>query len=106
MRRAALVVLLLIAHAIPSAQAPQVPQTPAGPDAVAKLLGDLQHALSSGGAEPVRALIAPSVAPAIVEQISALVRGSTNPSVFVRERTRVPAGSGFDIAADVLIARG
>jgi len=54
----------------------------------------------------VRALTAPSVSAAIVEQVSTLVRGSTNPAVTVRERTRRPSANGFDVAADVLIARG
>ena len=103
MRRIAIVLFVLIAHAIPFAE---TQQTSAPGDAVSQLLAELQRALGSGGAESVRALITPNVAPAVVEQISALIRGSTNPSVVVRERTRRPSATGFDVAADVLIARG
>lgn len=102
MRRFAIAVVVLVAHLAPAAQ---VPQTPPGPDAVSRLLTDLQNALR-GNADDIRALAAPNIAPSIIGYMSELTRASAASSVIVRERTRRPAATGFDVAADVLFEQG
>jgi hypothetical protein len=88
------------------AAASRLPAQVAQPDAVARLLSDLETALASGDATRLTALESPALAPDIVNGIARSVVAGPDATVAVRERTRRRTSEGVDVLADVFLGHG
>lgn len=104
MRLTLLTLLVFALHAAPSAAPLQ--DRPLQADGIVRLLSDLEGAITSGRIEDFRSLAAASISPSAVEVFAVTATGTPVGTAVVRERTRRPAGLGYDVLADVLVARG
>ena len=104
MRRVLFAAVVLALQSASAAQSTAVRPQPA--DAVVRLLEDLQKALQRGRAEDLRALASESLPAADADRLARTVAGGPATGAVVRERARRPAGSGYEVLADVLISRG
>jgi hypothetical protein len=106
MRRTTLALGLGIALMMGVTAAIRVSGQGAQPDAVARLLSDLETALASGDATRLTALESPALAPDTVNGIARSVVAGPDRTVAVRERTRRPTPEGADVLADVFLGHG
>ncbi len=104
MRRALLVVCVLVLQGASSAQTPAV--RPQAADPIVRLLEDLEKALQRGRVEDLRALGAATLATDDAERLARTVAGGPATGAIVRERARRAARDGFEVLADVLVSHG
>ena len=71
-----------------------------------RLLADLESALAANRPGDLRALAAPSIAPADLTAMDQSFARGTIVGATVRERARRAVGNGFEVLADVLVSRG
>jgi hypothetical protein len=106
MRRTTLALGLGIALAMGATSAIRPAAQGAQPDAVARLLSDLETALASGDATRLTALEVPALPPDTVNGIARSVVAGPGATVAVRERTRRRTAEGADVLADVFLGHG
>jgi hypothetical protein len=106
MRRTTLALGLGIALVMGATAAIRPPAQVAQPDAVARLLSDLETALASGDATRLTAIESPALAPDIVNGIARSVVAGPDATVAVRERTRRQTPEGTEVLADVFLGHG
>src|SRR5580693_2963748 len=106
MRRTTLALGLGIALVMGATSAIRPAAQGAQPDAVARLLSDLETALASGDATRLTALEAPTLAPDTVNGIARSVVAGPGATVTVRERARRRTPEGADVLADVFLGHG
>jgi hypothetical protein len=106
MRRLALAFGLGIALMMGATAAIRPPAPFAQPDAVARLLADLETALASGDPTRLTALESPALSPDTVNGIARSVVAGPDATVTVRERTRRPTPDGTEVLADIFLGHG
>ena len=104
MRLCAAILFVGILHAAPAAR--QVQDRPLQADGIVRLLFDLEHAIATGRLEEFREIAIGTIPKAAVERFGTAARGGDDSRAIVRERSRQPQGSGYDVVADVLVSRG
>lgn len=99
MKRLAILAIVVVLHARPSAQGlASAPQS----DGIGRLLAKLEQAIGSGRADDFRAIAAPAISQALIDRFAAGAPGAAR--AIVKERLRRPKGAGYDIVADVLVS--
>jgi hypothetical protein len=106
MRRTTLALGLGIALVAGATAATRPSAQGAQPDAVTRLLSDLETALASGDATRLTPLEAPALAPDTVNGIARSVVAGPGAAVSVRERTRRRTPEGAEVLADVFLGHG
>jgi hypothetical protein len=106
MRRTTLALGLGIALVMGATAGIRLPAQIAQPDAVARLLSDLQTALASGNATRLTALESPALSPDTVNGIARSVVTGPDATVTVRERARRPTAEGTEVLADIFLGHG
>src|SRR5262245_61839426 len=99
---AALAILLL--HSLPPVQAQQS-ERPAPPDAIVRLLANLEQALAAGNLDAFRAMSSPSLPDVAIMRFQLAVRGGPGARAILRERSRRAVGDEVEVIADLLISR-
>ncbi len=103
MRRLIIAAIVLLSQAGQAAQSPQI--TGAQVDGIARLLVDLERAISRGGEADFRAIATTAIPQAAVARFDLAAAGGPGAHAVIRERLRRPTGAGYDIVVDVLISR-
>ena len=96
---AALAIILL--HSMPPVRA----QQSATPDAVIRLLANLENVLAGGNVDAFRAIATPSVPDLAVMRFQMATRGGPGARAILRERSRRAIGDDVEVIADLLISR-
>src|SRR6187402_2949163 len=96
---AALAIILL--HSLPPVRA----QQSVTPDAVVRLLANLENVLAGGNVDAFRAIATPLVPDLAVMRFQMATRGGPGARAILRERSRRPIGDDVEIIADLLISR-
>ena len=104
MRLFAAILFVGILHAAPAAR--QVQDRPLQADGIVRLLLDLEHAIATGRLEEFREIALATIPEAAVARFGTAARGGDDSRAIVRERSRQPQDSGYDVVADVLVSRG
>jgi hypothetical protein len=104
--RLALAVGLGIALVMGATAASRPPDASAQPDAVARLLADLETALASGDPTRLTALESPALSPDTVNGIARSVVAGPDATVTVRERMRRATPEGTEVLADIFLGHG
>jgi len=79
---------------------------PTQADGIVRLLADLENALTSGRVEDFRALASPAISGEDEARFSRTAGTTAGATAIVRERSRRPVGTAFEVIADLLISRG
>jgi hypothetical protein len=98
------VALLAVAAAVAGARADQ--QRPLQADPVVRLLADLEAAVLSGRVEDFRALASPGISTDSTAVFERAIAQGPATSITIRERTRQPKETGYEIIAEALIGHG
>ena len=98
---AALAIILL--HSLPPVRAQQS-ERPV-PDAVVRLLSNLENVLAAGNLDAFRAIATPSVPDLAVMRFQMATRGGPGARAILRERSRRAIGEDVEVIADLLISR-
>jgi len=101
MKRLAILAIVVLLHAHPSAQGVQSAATPT--DGIGRLLLKLEHAIGSGRADEFRAIAAPAISQGLIDRFT--TTAGVEMRAVVRERLRRPKGAGYDILVDVLVSQ-
>jgi len=97
----------LLVAALQATSLAQVGQDrPTQADGIVRLLADLENALTSGRVEDFRALASPAMPVAAVDSFTRAAGSTTGAAAIVRERSRRPIGTSYEVVADLLISRG
>ena len=94
---------LLVATALAASVSAQTPAPPMQADPVVRLLAELEKALQTGRLGDIDAVTSVDLPPEAFAHIDRLLGTAAPSSIVVRERTRGPGGTGFDVLADVLV---
>ncbi|HVQ42025.1 MAG TPA: M1 family aminopeptidase [Vicinamibacterales bacterium] len=96
---AALAIILL--HSLPPVRAQQT----VTPDAVVRLLANLENVLAGGNVDAFRAIATPLVPDLAVMRFQMAARGGPGARAILRERSRRAIGDDVEVIADLLISR-
>jgi hypothetical protein len=105
MRRVLLALCVLALQSASGFTAQSTSVQPQKPDAIGRLLRDLEQALQRGRAEDLRALTASGLPTEDADRLARTVAAGPPTAAFVRERARRQAENGYEVLADVLISR-
>jgi Peptidase family M1 domain len=104
MRRFLLAAALIALHATPDAQSVQ--NRPSQADGVVRLLSDLETALTAGKLTDFQAMSSARMPPTATEIFRHSLGDSRVTTAVIRERTRKPLETGFEVLAEVLVSHG